>query len=147
MTTEEAAIDTSAQTNADIVIRFLHEMFVDANLDALGDFVTAPGLAALLRQDVPQMHATLTDIRVEMGQTVSEGDRVAVDFTLIGTPREGALPTPPPADIVAIANMCIFTLSDGKIARAVVLADRLGLFQQLGIREVPPLAPCPASGV
>jgi predicted ester cyclase len=134
---------TATEVNKALVRRFVEEVFEKGNLAAIDEFVAMPSIAAVLRNDVPAIHATLTEVRCPMGAMVAEGDLVAAEFTLTGVHSGDAMGTEPTGNPVVVANLCILRIVDGKIGGASVLADRLGLFQQLGVEQVPPLAPCP----
>lgn len=126
------------EANKAVIGQFLTRIFEQGDLAALDDFVALPSLRGILRNDVPNMHETLADIRCPVEQMVGEEDGVAVEFTLTGLPRGVESGTP-----ISVLNLAIFRMEEGKIAGASVLADRLGMLQQLGVDQVPPLAPCP----
>lgn len=134
-----AHVETPASNEA-LVLDFLSRVFEQADLAAIDVLVALPSLRGLLRSDVPGMHETLGGVRCPVRQTVSEGDRVAVEFELTGVPREGDADSP-----VSVLNLAVFRVANGKIVGASVLADRLAMLQQLGVEQVPPLAPCPVT--
>jgi predicted ester cyclase len=102
-----------------------------------------PSISAVLRNDIPAIHATLSDVRCPIDSMVAEGDLVAAAFTLTGTHTGDAMGTEPTGNPIVVSNMCILRIAGEKIAGASVVADRLGLFQQIGVEHVPPIAPCP----
>ena len=73
----------------------------------------------------PDLHFTVEDL-------IAEGDRVVVRYTVRGTQR-GDLPGVPASNRAGeIAVMEEYRLANGKIVEQWVVADMLGLMQQLG---------------
>lgn len=101
-----------------------HQAIIFAQPDELGG--VAAGVGAL-------MHA-FPDLRIEIGELLSAGDRVVARLTLAGTNlgdyRGLPAPTNRHAQWEAIA---IFRIAGKKIAEIHGCADRLGLLTQLGI--------------
>ena len=74
---------------------------------------------------IPDVTATIEDI-------IAEGDRVAVRMTMRGTQKGEFRGIPPTGKTAVMTEMSIYRISEGKIAEAWDLSDRLGLMQQLG---------------
>jgi ketosteroid isomerase-like protein len=74
-------------------------------------------------------------------QMLAEGDRVMVQWTFRGIHQGEFHGLPPTGKPIAWSGINIFRLADGKIAEVWDLADRLWMWQQLGvlpdIREAP----------
>lgn len=79
----------------------------------------------------PDLHHDILDI-------VTEGDRVAVRYNIIGTHKGELEGIPPTGKEVSFGAMDFITLLDGKIAEEWEVADTMGLMQQIGaISSVP----------
>jgi steroid delta-isomerase-like uncharacterized protein len=81
--------------------------------------------------------AGFPDLRLITDETVEEGERIAVRFTVRGTHEgvfQGIPPTGRPVDVQGIS---ILHFSEGRIVERWNLLDQLGLLQQLGVLPAP----------
>jgi predicted ester cyclase len=85
------------------------------------------------------MRAALGDLRVEVQQTVTEGDRVAAHCHVIGRHVGDTLGGPPTDRPVDFWGMTIARVSGGQIVEAWNSFDFLTLYQQVGWVSDPPL--------
>ena len=93
---------------------------------------TPPGPEGAIRLRA-MLNTAFPDLKVEIEDVVSEGDRVAVRARWTGTHR-GPLPMmpfPPANRGFAITGMVFWRLDGGKIAERWAVLDRAGLMQQL----------------
>ena len=102
------------------------------------EFMASPGEkgASEFANGIAAVRKGFPDVRFEIEDLVAEGDRVAVRWTFRGThggPFAGTAASQ--ASVTQTANV-IFQISDGKISRAWVQVDRLGLLQQIGALPV-----------
>lgn len=121
------------------LIRALYEEgFNQGRLELLerlcaSDFLASPGdkgLAAFA-QGVAALRAGFPDVRFEIEDLFGTGDRVAVRWRFEAThagPFQGHAATGRP--VTQTANV-IYQFKDGKIWRAWIQVDRLGLLQQI----------------
>jgi steroid delta-isomerase-like uncharacterized protein len=127
-----------------LVRRWIEEGFNKRNLDVV-DEIFAAGIvvngAPIGREGVrksmnrhltafPDLHVTITD-------TVAEGNKVAIWYTVQGTHRgefEGVRPTD---KRVSWTGVDLFQIGGGKISEARFLSDSLGLQRQLGAADPP----------
>ncbi|MFO6419792.1 ester cyclase [Hylemonella sp. W303a] len=121
------------------VIRQLYEEgFNQGRLESLDplcapDFLASPGdkdLASFV-QGVAALRVGFPDVRFEIEDCFGEGDRVAVRWRFDAThagPFQGHAATG--RRVTQTANV-IYQFKDGKIWRAWIQVDRLGLLQQL----------------
>lgn len=66
-------------------------------------------------------------------ETVAEGDKVTVHFTLRGT-HDGAFgEIPPTGNQVTVSAIAILRLVEGKVAQLQAVFDQMGLMRQLGV--------------
>ncbi|SDY47749.1 Predicted ester cyclase [Collimonas sp. OK242] len=102
------------------------------------DFVGSPGEqgAAEFARGIAAVRTGFPDVQFELEDLIAEGDRVAVRWRFQAThggPFAGRVASH--ARVTQTANV-IFQIRDGKIARAWVQVDRLGLLQQIGALPV-----------
>ncbi len=111
---------------------------VIAETHALGDpTVSGRGVGpAAYRRQVERFLAGLPDLKFMVDDTVSEGDKLVVYWTITGTHRGEFLGVPPTHKKVAFTGITINQIADGKILESTVIWDGLGLMKQFGI-ELP----------
>jgi steroid delta-isomerase-like uncharacterized protein len=79
----------------------------------------------------PDLHHDILDL-------VTEGDKVAVRYNIIGTHKGELQGIPPTGKEVSFSAMDFITLIDGKVAEEWEIADTMGLMQQIGAIPTPP---------
>lgn len=79
-----------------------------------------------LRTAYPDIHFTIEDM-------IAEGDRVAIRWRWAGTQTGPQRGFPPSGAAVTDTGIAIYELRDGKIIRAWLETDRLGVLQQIGV--------------
>jgi steroid delta-isomerase-like uncharacterized protein len=88
----------------------------------------------------PDIHHNILDV-------VAEGDKVAVRFTITGTPKGEYQGIPPTGKEVSIDCINFLTVLDGKIVEEWSNSDMMGLMQQIGaIAASSSRVPSPDSG-
>ena len=110
-------------------VNLIDGLFAD---DFVGHFpaATLHGRLALVNQ-VKAHRSAFPDWTEEVEDTIAEGDRVAVRFTSHGTNLGEFLGNPPTGNRVAISEVAIFRLSNGRIVEQWVYPDLLSLQRQL----------------
>jgi predicted ester cyclase len=93
--------------------------------------------AAGLQEMVDGYRAALGDMRVDIEQQFSAGDRVATVSTLRGVHQGDLMGTPPTGREVAFAMITISRLEDGRIAEEWEIADTVALLAQIGALPEP----------
>ncbi len=83
----------------------------------------------------------LTDRKVTVEDSVTDGDRVAIRFKLAGKQTAEFMGIAPTGRLVNVSGTGIFRVVDGKATDNWVNFDALGLLQQLG---AVPMMPMPA---
>lgn len=142
-------VDTNApQRHKAIVHRFLQEVFDRRNAAAAADSCARGYLwhgghlgEATSLQDyqavITSFFVGFPDLEVEVLDTIAEGDRVAVRFTMNGThlgPFKGISPT---YSRVSGSGASTFRIADGRIVEEWWQADLLGLLRQLEAKPAP----------
>jgi steroid delta-isomerase-like uncharacterized protein len=82
-------------------------------------------LYAAIWSTFPDLHHDILDI-------VAEGDKVAVRYNIIGTPKGELQGIAPTGKEVSFSAMEFITLNDGKVAEEWEVTDTMGLMQQIG---------------
>ncbi len=133
----------------DIVTTFVEQVWNRRRL-ALADTIIAAGCRThQLRSGPPpvgvprgpeavKMHiqewlAGFPDLTLTIEQIFAEGDRVLTQLVMDGTHHGPWLGIPPTGKPVSIRMMTVHRIQDGKIVEDWVLAESLGLLQQLGV--------------
>ena len=111
---------------------------VIAETHALGDpTVSGRGVGpAAYRRQVERFLTGLPDLKFIVDDTISEGDKLVVYWTIAGTHQGEFLGVPPTNKKVAFSGITINQIADGKILESTVIWDGLGLMKQFGI-ELP----------
>jgi steroid delta-isomerase-like uncharacterized protein len=138
----------AVEENKVVVRRFIEEIFVKGNVDAVDRFATAdfaphswpsvaPG-AENLKQAVKRVSAGLTGVSMKIEDMIAEEDRVAVRLTARATHQGEFMGLPATGKDYTISETHIFHMRDGKVADHWRDADMLGLMRQLGALPEPP---------
>jgi steroid delta-isomerase-like uncharacterized protein len=77
--------------------------------------------------------AAFPDIRHQVQDQLSEGDRVATRIMVRGTHQNEMMGIPPTGNEIAIGAINIVRVAEGKIAEHWVNSDSLGMMVQLGV--------------
>lgn len=117
-------------------LEYLDQIVVDTH--ALGDpTVSGRGVGpAAYRRQVERFLAGLPDLKFTVDDTICEGDKMVVYWTITGTHRGEFLGVPPTNKKVSFSGITIHQIIDGKILESNVIWDGLGLMKQFGI-ELP----------
>jgi steroid delta-isomerase-like uncharacterized protein len=117
-------------------LEYIDQVISDTH--ALGDpTVLGRGVGpSAYRKQVERILTGLPDLKFKVEDTISEGDKLVVYWTMTGTHRGEFLGVPPTNKRVAFSGMTINLIGDGKILESTVIWDGLGLMKQFGI-ELP----------
>jgi steroid delta-isomerase-like uncharacterized protein len=137
----------AAEENKVVVRRFIDEIFVKGNVDAVDKLVTAdfvphswpsvgPGAEAL-KQAIKRVSAGLSDVSMKIDDMIKEDDKVAVRLTAHARHQGDFMGLPATGRDYTISETHIFHLRDGKVAEHWRDADMLGLMRQLGALPEP----------
>ena len=90
-----------------------------------------------LKQYVTAFRMAFPDLHVTFEDMVAEGDKVASRITLRGTHKGELAGIPATGKQVTITGISIDRLEAGKFVETFVIADVLGMMQQLGVVPSP----------
>ena len=88
------------------------------------------------RRQVERFLTGLPDLKFTVDDTISEGDKLVVYWTITGTHRGEFLGVPATNRKVSFSGITINQMGNGKILESTVIWDGLGLMKQFGI-ELP----------
>ena len=133
------------EENRQIITRYFEEVWNQGNLDALDDLIApdyvnhspgtpnpAPGasglkpIVAALRQGMPDVEFTICDM-------VITPDKVAVRVVMTGTHTGDFFGIPPTGRRVAVNQLQIERIENGKLVEHWRQTDDLGMMRQLGL--------------
>ncbi len=145
----------STEANKAFIRRHLGEQMRRETLEqAVGNFAAdacnhgRPVGPEGFRRTFVALFTAFPDLRFTINGIIAEGDRVVCQATMQGThlgdpatplPILGGLLSgvPPTGKPVAVPNIHIFRVADGKIAEHAAVRDDLGMMQQLGLVPTP----------
>lgn len=133
----------------DLIRRFVEELWNERRLDVADaifakDCVThqlrsgepadgVPRGPQAIKEHVMGWIASFPDLRFNIEQMLSEGDRVAMQLLMEGTHQGPWLGIPASGKKMQIRMFTIHRVVQGKIVEDWVLVESLGLFQQVGV--------------
>jgi len=108
---------------------------VIAETHALGDPTVAGGATgpSAYRRQVERFLNGLPDLHFDVHETISEGDRLVVYWTITGTHCGEFLGVPATNRKVSFSGITINQIRNGKIIESTVIWDGLGLLEQFGV--------------
>jgi predicted ester cyclase len=143
---------TRTETNKQIVVRFITELFTHGDLSAVDrdldpGFVNhdpplpgSPDGLEGMRQAAEVFRRAFPDWRSEVQQLIAEGDIVVERFIARGTHSGSVMGEQPTEREVVLRGINIFRIADDKIVERWGRLDELGLLQQLGVSAAQPAA-------
>lgn len=128
-------------TTAELVQRFIDEVFVAARREAVDELVTPdfvshplPGNGPdVMKAAIDRVEGALTDVSFEVHEMVSEGDLVATRLTSSAVHSGDFMGMPPTGRRYAIEEIHLFRVADGRVAEHWHQIDALGMLRQLDL--------------
>ena len=144
------AFAQTEEANKAVIRRTVEEIWNKGNVSLIPEQIAADYVAHNaggtdyrghdgFREMVTGTRAAFPDMRYAIDNLVCEGDKVVCNCTITGTNTGPMMGAPPTGKKISIKQTYISTVKDGKSVETWALADRLSLFQQLGI--TPPSTP------
>lgn len=121
------------QRNSDVADELFAENCITNQLRSGAEPVTAPRTPAAVKKQVNDWIVGFPDFRYTVRQMLTDGDKVMIQCVANGTHQGTWLGIPATGKAISIETMITQRIADGKIVEDWVLADFLGLFQQLGL--------------
>jgi steroid delta-isomerase-like uncharacterized protein len=136
----------SAENKA-ILRRWFEEVWNQGNTATVDELLPEDGVAHGLGPDLrgpaafKEFHATFRnafpDIHIDIEDVIAEGDKVAYRWTATGTHQGHLLGIPPTGRSPRFTGMGIVRIRNGRIVEGWNVFDQLGMFQQLGVQQLP----------
>jgi steroid delta-isomerase-like uncharacterized protein len=129
--------------NKSVCKRFFEELHNKGNLEIIYELVDPnvvshdpfPGQAQGaqgLKETMKIFRTAFPDLRVEVNDTIAEGDKVMNKFTVTGTHKGEFMNMAPTGKKISYEEVVILRLENGKIVEHWAVADALALMQQIG---------------
>ena len=130
---------TTVELNKELVRTLYEDCINTRELDRLADLIAPDFVGARGERGPREFRATIETVltgfpgvRFEIHDLIGEDDKVAARWTFRATHRGRFAGLPPShADVTQEGNV-FYQLREGKIVRAWLQADRLGVLQQIG---------------
>jgi steroid delta-isomerase-like uncharacterized protein len=136
-----------AADHRELATRWFEEVWNQGRADVIDEMVAPESVVHGLGEDLvgPEgfkvFHAAyrdaFPDVRVQIDDMVAEGDRVVVRWSAAATHAGGGLGIPATGRPVRFGGMTVMRFSNGKLVEGWNSYDQLGLFQQLGVVNLP----------
>ena len=127
----------SAEEQNKQLVRQYFEAYDQQDTERIGQLVSSNNYSFHL-SGMPPMDWNGTKQFYDILDLVTEGDKVAVRYNIIGTHKGELQGIPPTGKEVSFSAMDFITLIDGKVAEEWEIADNMGLMQQIGAIPTPP---------
>jgi steroid delta-isomerase-like uncharacterized protein len=82
---------------------------------------------------VTEVHSAFPDFKLEITDTLSQGNQVAVHWRATGTQKGEFLGIPPTGQQVEVYGISLERIENGRVLEELVYFDQLSLMQQLGV--------------
>lgn len=131
------------EENKKFVKRFVNEVLNKHNLDVLKDFVADDYVEEApmpdqeptrdgMKTGLSRMFTAFPDIHWTIDEQYAEGDHVITLFTWSGTHKGEFMGNAATGKQVKVGGVAFSAIKGGKWKRGRIIADRLGLMQQIG---------------
>jgi steroid delta-isomerase-like uncharacterized protein len=130
------------------MVRRMLDVMTSGNTNELAQFVASnwvnhdPSLPPLeglegAKQLANMWRGAFPDLKITIDDSISEGEKVAVRFHVVGKNTGAFMDMPATGKSVNVTGTGIFRVANGKLTDNWVNFDALGLMQQLGLVPVP----------
>ena len=136
-----------SQANKDLVRRWFEEVWNKGRTSAIDELFAANGVFHGLGEEMRGPDAfkpfyvayrgAFPDVNVRIDDIIAEGDVVALRWTCTATHRGGTLGFAATERRIEFTGMGFARIANGKLVEGWNNFDRLGMFEQLGIVNVP----------
>jgi len=85
------------------------------------------------KQFASAFYSAFPDLNHTIDDTIADGDKVVVRFTLRGTHTENFMGIPATEKSITVGSIVLFHIVNGKVAELRAQFDQMGMMQQLGV--------------
>lgn len=138
----------TTNSNLEVMKRFVD--FINTGDTALGESIISPDVIFYAPTSPEPMHGfqgytavldmmrgAMPDVQWKVEESIAEGDKVMLRFTMTGTQTNPFMGMPATGRKVSVTAMNIYELKDGKIVREHGLPDLFTMLMQLGAIPAP----------
>ncbi len=132
--------ESITQANKAIVRRLYEDLINTGNLDGLAELIDSEFVGVLgekgpsgFANTIAGLRLAFPDIQFTIEDMIDEGDRIAVRWTWRGTHQGSFQGFPASYKQVTVTGIAIYHVRGGKVVRAWLQSDRLGVLQQIGV--------------
>lgn len=133
---------TRVDANLELVRGMIEEVWNNRRPEMMDDYITRDYLrhspsgelrgATGFRKDYDTYTGAFPDCRIRIDEIFSEGDRVTVRWTGLGTHKGKLMGIPPSGQKVTVPGLSIFRVQGGRVAEEHAVWDTLGMVKQMG---------------
>ena len=138
----------STEENKAVIRRFWEKGLNEHSFETIAEILAPnytnyfPGAPAPLNREtfqptVEELFTAFPDLRIEVHETIAEGDAVAARYTLHGTHQGPFLGIPATGKRIAVPGIAYYHVQDGKMIDDYPGFQALSLMQQLGVVPTP----------
>jgi steroid delta-isomerase-like uncharacterized protein len=125
----------STEESKAFIRRYFDAMGKDKSVATMDEYIADADEE--LKQHVAAFEVAFPGYGIIVEDMIAEGDKVVVRGTMQGTHKGDLMGIPPTGKQVTMPVIIIYRIADGKIVEHWMLADQLGLMQQLGVSPPP----------
>ena len=125
----------SAKESKAFIRRYFDAMGKDKSVATMDEYIADADEE--LKQHIAAFEAAFPGYGMIVEDMIAEGDKVVVRGAMHGTHKGDLMGIPPTGKQVTISVIIIYRIADGKIVEHWMIADQLGLMQQLGVFPPP----------
>ena len=85
------------------------------------------------KQFASAFYSAFPDLNHTLDDTIADGDKVVVRFTLRGTHTENFMGIPATGKSITVGAIVLFHIVNGKVEELRAQFDQMGMMQQLGV--------------
>src|SRR5512133_928196 len=129
----------SAESNKELVRRFLEEVIIARNVSAIPEFMVAGSMFSGAFEGFVNhsIKVAFPDFQLKIEDVFSEGDKALVQTTFTVSQMGAIWVHPPSGKTYSLTLIYIFKIANGKIISGQWVTDRLEASQQLGWIPMP----------
>ena len=125
----------SAKESKAFIRRYFDAMGKDKSVATMDEYIADADEE--LKQHIAAFEAAFPGYGMIVEDMIAEGDKVVVRGAMHGTHKGDLMGIPPTGKQVTMPVIIIYRIADGKIVEHWMIADQLGLMQQLGVFPPP----------
>jgi steroid delta-isomerase-like uncharacterized protein len=118
-------------------LEYIDQVFAKTHALTAPTIVGAAVGPTVYRQHIEGFLKAFPDLKFTVNDTISEKDKLVVEWTISGTHKGEFMGVPPTNKKVSISGITINQIADGKIIESTAAWDALSVLRQLGVEVLP----------